>query len=155
MTSVARRIKATPVRTASETWALMVELISAADDSIRTDLETAGNAAAMLIAEEHTQADPIILSGCGPQVRLYTLHASAAMDGAAANEQPLALNTPADDWKLALPATGVDFDIAQTAVEGNAHVCIYNPTQDSTREAAASVADVSPPVLVDLTALED
>ena len=56
MTTIARRIAATPVRTGAEAWAFVVGLIAAADDDMRRILEDAGNAASMLIGEEHTSA---------------------------------------------------------------------------------------------------
>ena len=153
MTTIARRIAATPVRTSAETWAFVVDLIAAADDDMRRILEDAGNAASMLIGEEHTSADPIVLSGCGPQVRIYTLHGSTAIDGTNANEAALTI-TPTSDWELSLPATGPDYDLAAAAVAAIDHVDVYHPTDTGTHSAAVSTKTRAP-VDIDLTVLED
>ena len=153
MTTIARRIVATPVRTSAETWAFVVDLIAAADDEMRPTLENAGNAASMLIGEEHTAADPLVLSGCGPQVRIYTLHGSTAIDGTTANEGVLTI-TPSSEWELSLPATGADYDLAVAAVAAIDHVDVYRPTDTGTHSAAVSTKTRAP-VAIDLTVLGD
>lgn len=153
MTTIARRIAAPPVRTSAETWAFVVDLIAAANNDMRSVLENAGNAASMLIAEEHTAADPIVLSGCGSQVRIYTLHGTTAIDGTNANESSLTI-TPTSDWRISLPATGVDFDIAAAALAAIDHVDVYRPTDTETNGAAVSTK-THVPVDIDLTVLEN
>lgn len=154
MTVVARRIRATPVRTTADTWTLISELITAVDGSMRRDLDRAGNIAAMLIAEEHTRANPILLTDCGPQVRIYTLHGMDAIDGANVNEQALQI-TPTDGWNLALPAAGADFDLAAAAVADIDHVTVYETTAPTGADKAATGSVMSRRVTVDLTGLED
>jgi hypothetical protein len=154
MTTVARHIRATPVRTSTETWSLILDLVTEAEDDIRAELKEAGNAASMLIAEEHTKADPIILSGCGPQVRIYTLHGTVAIDGANANEQALTIN-PTDEWQLYLPASGTDYAVATAAVATSDHIDTYDPTATSARTAGPMAAATSESVAIDLTVLED
>ena len=125
MTAIARRVRATPVRTTADTWAFVVDLISSGSDTMCSYLERAGNAAAMLVGEEHTRLHPMVLSGCGPQVRIYTLHDTAAIDGSNANQQRLLL-APTDGWEIALPATGTDLDLAAAAIGEVSHVTVYD-----------------------------
>ena len=68
MTTIARRVRSIPVRTATETWALIVDMLTAADDTIREELVQIGNVASMLISEEHTAPNPIIHSPLLPRV---------------------------------------------------------------------------------------
>lgn len=125
MTVIARRIRANPVRTTGDTWELISNLVCAHDESKRTHLDEVGNVAAMLIAEEHAQSNPIIVSGCGPQVRIYTLHGDAAIDGTEAKEDELLLTT-SDNWEVSLPANGDDFEFAFCALSNSDHVNVYD-----------------------------
>ncbi len=154
MTVVARRIRSTPVRTTADTWTLITALVAAVDVSMRLDLDKAGNIAAMLIAEEHTRANPILLTGCGPQVRIYTLHGMDAIDGVNVNEQALQIS-PTDGWNLSLPAAGADFDLAAAAVADIDHVTVYETTTPTGAKKAATGSVMTRRVTVDLTALED
>lgn len=159
MTTIARRVRSTPVRTATETWALIVDLITAGDNTIRGPLAAVGDVAAMLISEEHSANDPIILSGCGPQIRIYTLHGHAAIDEASANEAPLTI-TAGDAWQLTFPATGAgaDLDLATTALTNVAHVGMYDPSAADLADSARSTninAPARTPITVNLAALEN
>ena len=158
MTAIARRVRSTPVRTATETWKLIAELLTASDDTLQAALKEIGNLASMLIAEEHTQANPILLSGCGPQVRIYTLHGTEATDGANLNEQPLTI-TATDGWQLLLPATGTDLQLARSVLANTGHVDAYEPADTESADAPSGSLrrDVAAPlgsITVDLSALE-
>lgn len=154
MTTIARRIAATPVRTASSTWDVIADLLGAAGGDIRSRLSEAAGVASMLIAEEHTAGNPIILSGCGPQVRVYTLHGTDAIDGSQLNEQALTV-VASDGWTLTLPASGPDFDLASAALDGVAKIDVYNPGDTNGRQLTTSRLPSGPTVTVDLTALEN
>jgi len=154
MTAMARRIRAIPVRTASGAWAFVVDLIVSGNDEMRPYLKRAGNAGAMVIAEEHTQLSPMVLSGCGPQVRIYTLHGPTAIDGDCANEQGLVI-TATEDWILAIPATGADFDLVDAALAGIAHVTVYDPDKSKASTASATAPRARGRVTVDLNALRE
>lgn len=154
MTRVARRVGAVPVRTASEAWEFIVGMITTSERSMHADLVTAGNAAAMLISEEHTSMAPILLSGCGPQVRIYTLHGDRALDDGSGNE--MALNImPSDSWELALPATGTDFALAAAEVGGLEHITIYDPTVEEPSADSSSNGDRRGRIHLDLGPLEE
>lgn len=154
MTTTARRVRATPVRTPTDAWAVIVDLLAAADDGMRRHLMQAGNPAAMVISEEHTKAHAMIVSGCGPQVRIYTLHGAHAIEGTGANEQRLAIS-PSDGWQLALPAPGTDFDLVASAVEGIAHVTVYDPAKSEPTSASESAVEAVGPIGIDLSVLEE
>ena len=153
MTTIARRVRSTPVRTATETWEAIVGMFANPETSLCDTLAAVGNTAAMLIAEEHTCGSPIVLTGCGPQVRIYTLHGPAAIDGANENEQSISV-TPSDGWQLRLPASGDDVRFAYEAVRGVDHVEVYDADTDNQSDPAPTQAAASRPIAVDLSALE-
>lgn len=153
MTTIARRIASTPVRTATETWSLIRDLMSVAGLNIAHQLGLAANAACMLIAEEHTKADPIVITGCGPLVRIYTLHGNDAIDGSTVNEQPLTISAKSD-WRLAIPASGPDYGLAETALASAVHVTVYDPAATADDQSLADQPVGHQPLMIDLSALE-
>lgn len=125
MTVIARRIRANPVRTTGETWQFITDLICSSGDLMRTQLDEAANVAAMLISEEYAKSHPIIVSGCGPQIRIYTLHGEVAIDGTEAKEDEL-LIVADDDWEISLPAEGNDFEFASGVFSDISNIIAYD-----------------------------
>ena len=154
MTTIARRIAATPVRTASDAWDMIVDLLGVAGGDIAARLSRAADVASMLIAEEHTAANPIILSGCGPQIRIYTIHGTDAIDGSQLNEQALTING-SDDWQLTLPASGPDYALAHASLNTIANIDVYDPSDTNARQPAAAQLPSRQAVAIDLTVLEN
>ena len=154
MTTIARRIAATPVRTASDTWQFITDLVDVVGGDIATGLSQAADVASMLIAEEHTAANPIVLSGCGPQVRIYTVHGTDAIEGSQLNEQALMI-IASDDWHLNLPASGPDHVLALAALNNVANIDVYDPSDASDMQSAAAQLQSGGTVTIDLTALEN
>lgn len=107
---VARRVSATPVRTASEVWRLITDLVVCREASARRDLDSIAGVAMAIIAAEGPHHSPIILSGVGPQLRIYCLYDDDAIIGQDANEDPLSWCPTAGDWALSLPCPAEDLD---------------------------------------------
>jgi hypothetical protein len=70
MSTIARRIRATPERPATEAWAVIVDLISEQGSAARKDLEAVSGIASCLIADETPKESPIVLAGAGPRLRI-------------------------------------------------------------------------------------
>lgn len=154
MTVIARRVCANPVRTTGDTWEFITKLICAADDSKRTPLDEVANLAAMLIGEEHARSNPIIVSGCGPHVRIYTLHGEAAVDGADAKEDTLLL-TASEQWEVSLPASGDDYEFASVALSDISHISVYDSSKDCHPTKHDQTKIASERLTIDLTVLEN
>ncbi len=104
MSVIARRIRATPERSAVETWKFIVNLISATSSGVRRELEAATGVAACMIADETPGVAPIIVAGCGPRLRIYCLYGEDAITGESSNEAEVTWNPTAEEWTLWLPA---------------------------------------------------
>ncbi len=154
MTTIARRIAATPVRTSSDTWDAIIDLLGVAGCDIATGLNQAADVASMLIAEEHTAASPIVLSGCGPQVRVYTIHGTDAIDGSQINEQTLTI-IGTDDWHLTLPASGLDYALASASLNTVANIDVYDSSAANDMQPAGARPPSRQTAIIDLRALED
>ncbi len=118
MTVVARRIIAEPVRTASETWKTIVDLLAPEADNIaREELLAVIGVASSLIAAEAMKDAPIVAYGAGPRVRIYCLYGEAAILGENANEAKLTATPINGEWAMSLPCPMDDLEWVQAALK--------------------------------------
>jgi len=113
MSTIARRIRATPERPATEAWEIIVGLISEPGSSARQELDTARGIASCLIAEEMPKDSPIVVVGVGPRLRIYCLYDEAAVSSEDADESPLLLAPTDGNWKMWLPVANEDLEWVQ------------------------------------------
>jgi len=114
-TRVRRTFIAIPVRTATETWNQIMAVI-APDGTSANGLAALTGLAAALIAAEAWTVTPLIVSGIGPQLRVYCLYGEAAILGEDANEDALSWSPTDGDWRMQLPCPPADVDWMTTAV---------------------------------------
>ena len=118
MTVVVRRIIATPVRSASETWAFIVGLLVPQPGSkAHQELLAVGGVACSLITDEALKDAPAVVYGSGPCVRIYCLYDDEASIGENASEAPLTFDATAGDWRMSLPCHADDLDWVQETLE--------------------------------------
>lgn len=143
VTVISRRIAATPARSASEAWALIVNLLApAADSPARGELEAIAGVASCLIAEEAMKDAACAVYGSGPRVRLYCLYAQDAITGENANEAALTFTPTEGSWRMSLPCPSDDLAWVQaTLSKQSTHVVARDMTvgvDDEPTEAASS-----------------
>ncbi len=109
MTVVARRIVATPARSASEAWAVIIDLLAPEHASdARRELESVAGIVSNLIADETFSGTPAVVYGSGPRIRLYCLYGEEAISGDNASETAFAFNPTDGDWQMSLPCPEED-----------------------------------------------
>jgi hypothetical protein len=150
VTTVARRFASTPLRTATETWSAIVDVLCPEGGAARDELEGAAGVIAMLIADEATRSQPIVVSGTGPQVRIYTVHGPDAVDGTNVGEGGLAQNPTTGTWTLALPVPDEDLEWVAPKLADWPHIVVAGPAEES--NAASGVPTANTPE-IDLTEL--
>ncbi len=148
MTTVARRFASTPERTASETWAAIVDLLAPTAGAARVELVRASGLISLLIADEVTKDRPLMVSVTGPQVHIYTVHGDDAIDGSGVTEAPLATNVTTGAWTLSVPVPGEDAEWVSGQLSQFPHISVSAPAP----EAKAAAAEPRVPV-IDLTEL--
>lgn len=117
MTTLARHIISEPVRTASETWKIIVDLLASdANSPARNELLSVAGVASSIIASEAVKDSPIIVYGSGPRIRIYCLYGEDAIVGEDANESELSSNPTAGDWAMSLPCLADDLEWVQNAL---------------------------------------
>lgn len=118
MTVFARWIVSEPVRSASDTWKVIVDLLT--PDPLcneRKELLAIIGIASSLIAAETIKDLPIIVHGGGPRIKIYGLYGEDAINGENANESQLAENALEGKWSMSLPCLAEDLDWVQKALE--------------------------------------
>ncbi|MCC6192458.1 MAG: hypothetical protein IT318_25810 [Anaerolineales bacterium] len=121
MTTIARRVVSEPVRSASETWITIVDLLTApgAEPAVREELLAVTGIASSLIVTEAWKDTPVVVHGSGPRVRIYCLYGDDAIIGEVANESALASNPVTDDWAMSLPSPADDLDWVHNALKAH------------------------------------
>jgi hypothetical protein len=131
MSVYARKFAATPIRTASETWAAISELISKENSAARTELVSVTGIASCLIADETPKDNPIIVFGNGPRLRIYCLYGEDAVVGDDKDESDLSWNPTEGDWKMRLPCGSEDLEWVQKALgQSSSRITAYDPAAE-------------------------
>ena len=118
MTVVPRRIITTPVRSASEAWAVIVGLLAPQSGSeAHQELLAVGGIACSLITDETFKDAPAVVYSSGPRVRIYCLYDEEACSGEDASEAALTFDATAGDWQMSLPCHADDLDWVQEALK--------------------------------------
>jgi hypothetical protein len=108
-TVLARRVASTPVRTAVETWARIVEIIAPDPESAaRKELAKVAGTACASIASEATKEAPIVIWGGGPRVRVYCVFDEDAITQDGINEDALPKSPTEGDWRMSIPFLAED-----------------------------------------------
>jgi hypothetical protein len=144
VTVLARRFASTPVRSTSQTWAAIRDVIAPDPGEARDELGAATGLMAMLIAEEATRTRPLIVSGSGPMVRIYTLHGEDALDDEP-NETPLPHVPTTGSWKLALAVSDEDAKWVAGELERFPHLTLTVP--DVVAAADTSTTPIGRPAI--------
>jgi hypothetical protein len=108
MSVVARRIRATPERGASDAWQVIVDLIAPKEGAARRELLGIEGIASSIISTESPKGAAMIVRGKGPRVRIYCLYEEEAVSGDDASESALAECPTDGDWVMSLPADADD-----------------------------------------------
>lgn len=149
MTVLARRIVATPARSASEAWAVIVDLLApAANSPARKELQAIVGIATSLISDEAFRNAPAVVYGSGPRVRIYCLYGEDAVTSDSAGETKLTVVATEGDWKMSLPCPEVDLTWVQDALKNrSSHVTARDMNSALADDAAGE--DTSKAVVVD------
>jgi hypothetical protein len=113
-------------------------------------LEAAAGVIAMLIADEAAKFRPIVVSGTGPQVRVYTVHGHDAVDGANVSEAALAQSPTAGTWTLTLPVPDDDLDWVTTKMSAWPHIAVSGAAEEA---KSASIEPSAAVPVIDLSEL--
>jgi hypothetical protein len=115
-TRIRRSFVASPVRLASVTWSTIIETVAPEGAPGRPELVALTGVAASLIAGEAWRYTPVVVSGVGPQLRIYCLHGEDAIVGDDRNEEPLTWSPTDGDWSIRIPCLSADLEWVTAAI---------------------------------------
>lgn len=119
MSTIARKVAATPVRLATAAWQQIIDLVAPTNASARDELASVAGIASSLITEEAMKSSPIIVSGDGPQLRVYCVYGDDAIEGSKTNEAAIT-DSPVDvgdAWKMSLPCPPDDLEWVRVSLK--------------------------------------
>ena len=118
MTVISRRVKATPARSASDAWKIIVNLLAPQTTSeAHQELVSVSGIATSLISDEAMKEAAIVVYGDGPRLRIRCLYGDDAVFGENANEGGLAFTPTEGDWIVSLPCPAEDLNWVQEALK--------------------------------------
>jgi hypothetical protein len=150
---IRRDIASLPARTAKETWAAIVKLVTGAGSVDAEQLEAAASVVCSAIADEHSAKVPIVLKGGGARLVLYTLHAADAMEVGLTVDKLTWNPTASDAWAMTVPCSREDIRwMSKALAERAPRITVHdvNEMPVAEVESTGKAADVE----IDWTALE-
>jgi hypothetical protein len=105
-------------------------------------LNRAAGVVSMLIADEVTKDRPLVVSGVGPQVRIYTVHGEDAIDGSRVSENGLAVDPTDGAWTLSVPVPEEDAGWIAGRFDALPHVTSAIPAAEESESNTARVVPV-------------
>lgn len=136
MSTVASRvIRSSPYRDTSQTWALIVEMLTQGKEgAVKSELMTVAGVASSIIAEQSPKDAAIVVTCDGPRTRIYCLYDEDAIDGADAKEDPLGFDPLLGEWSISLPCPADDLEWVQRALKAKS-------TRITARDQTATLGD--------------
>lgn len=121
MTTVASRaVRSSPYRDASQTWAVIVDLLTKGQLSgSRNQLLAVAGIVASCISDRGTHTAPIVVTCDGPRTRIYCLYDDDAVEGSEANEEALGFDPLKGDWAISIPCTKDDLQWVKNALQAH------------------------------------
>jgi hypothetical protein len=142
---VRRTFVATPVRQAAATWRAIADVIALPGAPGRGELTAFEGIAASLVAAEAWRNAPLIISGVGPQLRVYCLYDEDAIIDDDTNENALAWSPTDGDWSAEVPCPPEDLDWIRTALtELSDRINVVDNTAPRTLALAEAAAEHLP-----------
>lgn len=139
---VKREIASVPVRSAGETWAAIVALISGADTPDAATLKAAASIMESLIADEHPANVPIVVKGNGDRLVIYCRYNEDAIELGGSIDKLTWNPTGGSGWRITAPTEAGDVTWMNNALKSRAprisvHDIASPPAEEEATKAAA------------------
>jgi hypothetical protein len=99
---IRRDISSIPVRSARETWAQILDLVTGKESKDKAQLQAVAGVMASIITDEHLADRALILEGIGPQLKIYCRYGMTAVEEGSGVDR-LNWNPTAGNWTMHVP----------------------------------------------------
>ncbi len=120
MSVISRKLRSTPVHTATDTWKALALLLAPDQSSdAHQELMAVSGTACSQISSESMKDAAVVCDGKGPRIRIYCLYDENAIVGEDQNEAPLQTCPTEEDWSVSLPCMAEDLDWVSKSLKTN------------------------------------
>jgi hypothetical protein len=147
---VRRDISSIPLRSASETWERIVDLVTGTGSKDVEQLKRAAGVMGSIITDEHPARRALMLEGAGPQLRIYLQYGMKALEEGAKVDS-LTWNPTAGDWTMHIPCDEENIDWVKKSLAACSRMKVFNVAEADRAEddEEASVAKGQSSIVVD------
>ena len=150
-TVLARRVASTPVRSAAQTWAKIVEIIAPDQQGVaHKELVKAAGVACAAIAAEATKDAPIVVWGGGPRVRVYCVFDEDAITQDGLNEDALPKSPTEGDWHMSIPCLPEDMTWSKANLAAATNKISARSMEEDIEDEQTAPAEVAPSIGINL-----
>lgn len=135
--AIVRRVIATPVRSATDTWTAITALLAPDPTSpARRELTRMSGLACVAISSEAMRHDPLELQSRGLAVRIYCLHGEDAIMTPGYDLHEFAWRPTEADWRMSIPCEAADLRWLNRELASLSENAIFRPVGEAPRFGA-------------------
>ena len=122
---VRRDISSIPLRSASETWQRIIDLVTSQGSKDTQQLKSAAGVMGSIITDEHPSVRAIMLEGVGPQLRIYLRYGMKALEEGT-DVDALTWNPTAGDWTMHVPCDEENMEWVKKSLAPNHRIRVFD-----------------------------
>jgi hypothetical protein len=147
---VRRDISSIPLRSASDTWERIIELVTGTRSKDAEQLRRASGVMGSIITDEHPASRAIMLEGAGPQLRIYLRYGMKALEEGAKVDS-LTWNPTEGDWTMHVPCDEENIGWVKKSLAACTRIKVFDVAEADRAEddEKASVAKAESSIVVD------
>jgi hypothetical protein len=151
-TVLARRVASTPVRTAAQTWAKIVEIVAPDPQSAaRKELAKVAGTVCASIGSEAPKDAPMVVWGNGPRIRIYCVFDEDAITQENINEDALPKSPTDGDWQMSIPFLPDDVTWCKAGLASESNRISARSVDEEVEDDEADAAAAKSPLRINLT----
>jgi hypothetical protein len=147
---VRRDISSIPLRSASDTWERIIELVTGSGSKDVGQLKRASGVMGSIITDEHPGSRAIMLEGAGPQLSIYLRYGMRALEEGAEVDS-LTWNPTDGDWTMHVPCDEENIEWVKKSLAACTRIKIFDVAEAdrAEEEEKPSVAKAESSIIVD------
>lgn len=147
---VRRDISSIPLRSASETWQRIIDMVTGQGSKDAQQLKSAAGVLGSIITDEHPASRAIMLEGVGPQLRIYLRYGMKALEEGEKVDS-LTWNPTEGDWTMHVPCDEENIDWVRKSLATSPRIKVFDVAEADRAEdeEKTSVAKAESSIIVD------